>query len=444
MLLVFKEPQIKYQSTQERLSYLRAIREDKEKKEETIWSKIFKAVSSFFIDVVLEVAIDALSVVLPIGAIPLQLIKIGARFVKNVIVSLVENNGAVDWASVAISTAIETATFGLAKGLSYIKKVTKFGKGIAKGIQATKKAVSFIKQGLTQKIETITKTAFKYVDKYKLIKSNTIRKFVNAKTISKAIQTGKEFFSIVKNPFSLVTKLSTKAQQLVKKNIKDKMVRLQAAYYKKQLQNQIIKKKVISPKTANKYIRANRLANKGQFYFNSSWISGIRLYDERYWDQSNDVSFFLYFKRDATKSKNSPKGKRPLQFTMSYEEMFNFLKAPSKGQYYLDNWAWGWDMGRIRIDTSTEFEVDKLVQRDFLKRFRLAEHYATADALDETLFQTNQYDKYVKKHRTNKTQLFAYQTTNAKGKKVLKFTPYIYGNESRTFTKQAKRIKRTK
>ncbi|MHA3846206.1 hypothetical protein ACX1NA_03425, partial [Mycoplasma sp. VS276A1] len=153
----------------------------------------------------------------------------------------------------------------------------------------------------------------------------------------------------IKNPWILLTKAMTKSRAMAKHFVQKTVYKKMASYYAKEL-NKNIAKQQINKKIANKWIKANRLAKKGQFYFNSSWISGIRLYDERYWDQSEFVTFFLYFKREATKSSIKPKGKRPLQFTITYGELMNFLEAPSKGRYYLDNWAWGWVKGIGRRD----------------------------------------------------------------------------------------------
>ncbi|MHA3786066.1 hypothetical protein [Mycoplasma sp. Z244C] len=434
MILALREPQQVFKSPTQRLKELQ------ENKPVTFWDRILKPVVAFFTDVILEFAIDILSVVLPITAIPAHLIKIGARFVKNVIVSGI-STGKVNWEDVMIGTATETLLFGFAKSMKYISKLGKIGKSISKGVKYTRQTIRFLKKSISQKILFASKKIInKAVSKSKFLTASA-KKFLNVPNINKTIRAGMVVVKSIKNPWILLTKAMTKSRAMAKHFVQKTVYKKMASYYAKEL-NKNIAKQQINKKIANKWIKANRLAKKGQFYFNSSWISGIRLYDERYWDQSEFVTFFLYFKREATKSSIKPKGKRPLQFTITYGELMNFLEAPSKGRYYLDNWAWGWVKGIGRRDITEITELSDIPEAIGDKLFRITQFYKQEEEINE-LWQTEQYNKYVKAHRTNKEQYFAYKVKNSNKGYSYKFTRDLAkAKKSGPYTTQAKRIKR--
>ncbi|WLP85243.1 hypothetical protein [Mycoplasma seminis] len=432
MILAYREPQVVYKTAEQRL------KEIQENKPASWYEKLLKPVVSFFTDVILEFAIDVLSVVIPVAAIPMQIIKIGARFVKNVVVSAIAY-GKIVWEDILISTALETALFGFGKGLRYISKLGNIGKKTAKSIQITRQLTRSLNRSLSQNILYASKKLInKTLSNSKTIASSSLKKFLNPRNVNKAIEAGRLVFASIRNPFRLITKTITKSRSLVKRQLKAKVANTMSKYYTKQLEKTVAKQQ-INKKLANKYIRANRLANKGQLYFNSSWISGVRLYDERYWDQSEFVTFFLYFKREATKSSKNKKGKRPLQFTMLYGELLNFLNAPSKGSYYLENWAWGWQNGkRININENMEFLGNEKILD---KLFRISNFYNGEESIEE-LWQTQQYNKYVKSHRTNKNQYWAYKTYED-GNAKYKFTKDLSKAKSKgAYTRQPKRIRR--
>ncbi|MFV8480430.1 hypothetical protein ACNQ2O_02305, partial [Mycoplasma sp. AA7A] len=151
MILALREPQLAFKSPSQRL------KEIQELKPLSFWDRLIKPIVAFFVDTILEFTIDILSVVLPIAAIPAQIIKIGARFVKNVIVSAVAFEKVV-WEEVLIATATEAVLFGFGKSLSYINKLGKVGKNISKAVQYTKKAARFLQKSISQKILYASKT----------------------------------------------------------------------------------------------------------------------------------------------------------------------------------------------------------------------------------------------------------------------------------------------
>ncbi|MFV8476166.1 hypothetical protein [Mycoplasma sp. VS403A] len=432
MILALREPQVVYKSPSQK------IKEIQENKPLTFWDRLIKPIVAFFVDTILEFTIDILSVVLPIAAIPAQIIKIGARFVKNVIVSAVAF-GKVVWEDVLIATATEAVLFGFGKSLAYINKLGKIGKNISKAVQYTKQTARFLQKSISQKILYASKSILNKAVKNSKFLTAGVKKVLTPQNINKALRAGRVTYAAIRNPFTLITKAITSSKALTKKFLQKNVYQKMANYYATQL-NKSLAKKQLNKNLANKYIRTQRLAKKGQFYFHSSWISGIRLYDERYWDQSEFVTFFLYFKREATSSSINSKGKRPLQFTLPYQELLNFLNATSKGQYYLNNWAWGWVKGSGRRKINELLELSNLDSAVADKLFRITEFYSNEP---DDLWQTEQYNKYVKKHRTNKDQYFAYKIKNNNNGYTYKFTKNL-GTAKKTgaYTAQAKRIKR--
>ncbi|MFV8480112.1 hypothetical protein ACNQ2O_00625 [Mycoplasma sp. AA7A] len=432
MILALREPQIAFKSPSQKL------KEIQEQKPLSFWDRLLKPIVAFFVDTILEFTIDILSVVLPIAAIPAQIIKIGARFVKNVIVSAVAF-GKVVWEDVLIATATEAVLFGFGKSLTYISKLGKAGKNIAKGIRYTKQTLRFLKKSISQKILYASKSILSKAVKNSKFLTAGVKKVLTPQNINKAIRAGRVTYAAIRNPFTLITKAITASRKLTKKFLQKNVYEKMANYYAIQL-NKSLAKKQLNKNLANKYIRSQRLAKKGQFYFNSSWISGIRLYDERYWDQSEFVTFFLYFKKEATNSSINPKGKRPLQFTLPYQELMNFLNAPSKGSYYLNNWAWGWVKGQGRRKINELLELSNLDNVVADKLFRITEFYSNEP---DDLWQTQQYNEYVKKHRTNKDQYFAYKVKDNNNNYTYKFTKNLgTAKKAGAYTHQAKRIKR--
>ncbi|WP_416754787.1 hypothetical protein ACM0JF_01045 [Mycoplasma sp. 654] len=432
MILALREPQIVLKSPSQKLKEL------EEHKPLSFWDRLIKPIVAFFVDTILEFTIHILSVVLPVAAIPAQIIKIGARFVKNVIVSAVAF-GKVVWEDVLIATATEAVLFGFGKSLSYIKKLGKVGKNISKAVQYTKQTVRFLQKSISQKILYASKSILNKAVKNSKFLTAGVKKALTPQNINKAVRAGRVTYAAIRNPFTLITKAITSSKTLSKKFIQKHVYQKMANYYATQL-NKSLAKKQLNKNLANKYIRSQRLAKKGQFYFNSSWISGIRLYDERYWDQSELVTFFLYFKREATSSSINHKGKRPLQFTLPYQELLNFLNAPSKGSYYLNNLAWGWVKGQGRRKINELLELSNLDNAIADKLFRITEFYSNEP---DDLWQTQQYNKYIKKHRTNKDQYFAYKIKNNNNSYTYKFTKDLSkAKKAGAYTHQAKRIKR--
>lgn len=228
----------------------------------------------------------------------------------------------------------------------------------------------------------------------------TIKQSKHIKTISKIEKIGKQVTSFIKNPASLFKYMANKATYHITKALQKTsiMKKLLKKYSFKQIKHFIQKSiryatlstsltigfinskdkskfvfdrsrsllrlyskkwtKSIINKTTNKYIQKlakkdcqsvqkyqNALKRNSQTWikFTSSWIDGVKIASTDWIENENDsfISYYVFFNPTTTKNKN------PLLFINRPISEFNsFLTATSKGKYYLDNFAWGWEIGR--------------------------------------------------------------------------------------------------
>lgn len=95
---------------------------------------------------------------------------------------------------------------------------------------------------------------------------------------------------------------------------------------------------------------------------NSSVISSIRIFNMPFDKSGGLLSAVLYFRKDATRTKNNPRGKKPIWLTnKDTTKILNFLTTDSPMRHYLNNFAWGWDVGKLlRVTKSRVFIGSKL------------------------------------------------------------------------------------
>ncbi|VEU70445.1 hypothetical protein [Mycoplasmopsis glycophila] len=409
-----------------------SINQNKERAKGTIWS-FFKSLGSFFFELVAEFVIDAISIAVPLAGIPLQLIKAGARFVKNVIFEWVQY-GTISWKRILISTATEIASLGMSKAIKALSKVSRT-------FAISKQAISFIKSGFSEKVAKVADILFK-----KTFKSNNqvVNKLKNLgiNSAGQIISKGKEVYEIIKNPLSLIMKGQSKLLEMSKKQIAKRIDKIAVEHWEK-VNKKLINQGLLKAHTAERYAQALHKYNKGQIYFLSSWISGVRVENPEYWVQNQMITFFLYFKREATSTLDNPKGKRPLQLVLPLKDFYEFIYAPSKGRYYLDKIAWGWELGKgLRDLSKISFKnLDEFKNSDEWRRFRLNEY---ANEYMEQLKNDQQITDKIRKHRTNKTQKIAY-VQNGESGLTLGFAPNVQSAKSHIHTSQAiYRVKRPK
>ncbi|QIW62522.1 hypothetical protein [Mycoplasmopsis gallinacea] len=387
--------------------------QDTAKGQNSFWNFLKKAVS-FLIDVVIEIAADSIAILTGTGAAGRFLIKGAAHFIKNIATSLVQT-GQVNWKTVLMSTAMDALLFARFNVSQLAKKgqgiIGKLSKGIMKGIEKgkqVKKLYNFLKKGVADKIEDIAKE----LAGKKFIQNSRFLSFIfNKKLVDNSFKYGKMAFEAIKDPLSLIVKGQAFLMRKTKEKAQKMFQKVQYAYFNK-LINLQVKKGKLNQQTKKYWLRAMNQENKGQLFFNSKWLSGVRVYNQDYWDQTGgDIAFMLYFKTDATGGKTIPgkkrplrPGKRPLELSLPLQTFLNFIKAESPGRFYLDNIAWGWIKGKgVRnLKDGLYFEdLESLkLSKDF-ERFRLEYEAFDREALTEELALNT---KYTKAHRTNKTQ----------------------------------------
>ncbi|MGY6172319.1 hypothetical protein ACW95P_03180, partial [Candidatus Mycoplasma pogonae] len=129
----------------------------------------------------------------------------------------------------------------------------------------------------------------------------------------------------------------------------------------------------------NKYINENfknfkkTLAKKYKFFdkysddylekipVKSKVISHIKFIpNNNTWDFYN-VSCIVYFRKDATSSKNNPNGKPPIYLSnKSMSKIVEFINSSSPMAHYLDNFAWGWDVGKFLRENKQFMFISKI------------------------------------------------------------------------------------
>ncbi|WP_036452793.1 hypothetical protein [Mycoplasma buteonis] len=383
----------------------------KETKRAGYWGGFLKSLAMLFFDFLVEAISDlAVLVYPPIGA-AMQVIKIGVRFIKNVVSELIFY-GEVNWKSVFLSTAMESLVFFAGKAFKGVNTFLK-AKGetnrifanLQKALNVSKNIYRFIRSDITRKITKTSNAVLKKIFKHNPKFFNLAKK-INLTNTNQIVGRAKLVYKSIREPLTLVAKGRQKIAQISKAKFEKRIEKTALDIWEKNTKKLISQNK-LTDKAAKRYTQALHRYNKGQIYFNSSWISGVRVYNPKYWEQTSFISFFLYFKRDATKTSTNLFGKRPLEMVLPLRTFYEFIYAPSKGKYYLKNLAWGWiwRVGRTDLVEKHFNSFGELVNSDTLRRYRIENSFNKyAEALKTDLLNF----KFVKSHRTNKTQKIAY------------------------------------
>ncbi|WP_027120704.1 hypothetical protein [Mycoplasmopsis lipofaciens] len=324
-----------------------------------------------FLDFVGEVVIDVISEAVTIATFGNKFIgetvELVLGFVKDVIIDLAIYQK-VDWKNVLVNAAWRLGTIafmnGLRKTKNFIKQINKgkYAKTISKTTNFVKKSISFIKNPqslykyfLNKVSYKIQKTFFKST-KWSKIQIKKIKKIIKniinygtywtsfGISFYKADDKAKFLFSRTKNLARI------RFKKLTKKITKD--------IYDKRIKN-LAKK---NPKNIYEYQKIMKQHNQTwiQFY-DSNWIDGLKIASTDWIENKNEqfLSYYVFFNRLTTNNKNAL-----LFIDRPIEEFNNFINSSSKGKYYLDNLAWGWNVGKaIRNQNKTgksKFWISKL------------------------------------------------------------------------------------
>ncbi|MGY6172656.1 hypothetical protein ACW95P_04900, partial [Candidatus Mycoplasma pogonae] len=268
-------------------------------------------------------------------------------------------------------------------GISVASNFLPFANKIGRGIIGRSKNRFY---GIASQVKEKTlKSELKKLGKetYKIGRSNEILKYSKAfeKEIKDISNTRRAYFKLGKN----MPKLKTKnfKTTLLQNKEEIKILNSQVKQYKKvifttrQLISAATSPEYLAKKTSdlltspfkrkiNKYINENfknfkkGLAKKYKLFdkysddylekipVKSKVISHIKFIpNNNTWDFYN-VSCIVYFRKDATSSKNNPNGKPPIYLSnKSINKIIEFITSSSPMAHYLDNFAWGWDVGKF-------------------------------------------------------------------------------------------------
>lgn len=95
------------------------------KRPASFWTNLFKNVARVFFDIVIEIAADAVLFFMPIGGFAAQLAKIGARFVKDVILDLIFDNE-INAKSILMNLAFAIGSSVGRLGVNTLAKIKKY------------------------------------------------------------------------------------------------------------------------------------------------------------------------------------------------------------------------------------------------------------------------------------------------------------------------------
>lgn len=395
---------------------------------------IARTLSRLFFDIVGELVADTLTAFVP-ALLPVnRLIKTGITFVTTVVDNLIWDKK-VDWVDVITSSAWNVLAFGSAKLKSLVSK-TKYGSKAVKLTKSVKKSLDFFKKGATEKIIEGAKFILEKTHKYRVFNSARLRKIITPQNFSKTINTAKFIFSAIKNPTVLFFRGLSYGQRKLKSRLQERLAQIQLEHFKKQLKKEVVNAKIKS-KTVKKYLSLQRRADRRiiNLAHKSAWIWGVKMDHEELTDQTQLASFMLYFQNEATSANNTLPPKRPLHLSMLWSDFFNFIEAPSCGSYYLENIAWGKPWQKSDFDDLEISETQWLERKNYyIKRLRLELNK------DDTPADHDYYAKEIKKHRTNKRQLFAHVYKTQSGR-VIKFSDHNQNRGALYSTITAKKAK---
>lgn len=375
------------------------------KRPASFWTNLFKNVARVFFDIVIEIAADAVLFFMPIGGFAAQLAKIGARFVKDVILDLIFDNE-INAKSILMNLAFAIGSSVGRLGVNTLAKIKKY-KWVSKTYKTSKELIEFFKKPLLDKIVDVAKKSSEFFAKTSKTSNAIITKLFNSATISKIDKVVKKAAQIYKNPLSVIATGQEFAVQKIKNKVQEVAQKTRTKFFVKMLQNK--KLNGVNYQRINKWITKS---NKGIILppNGSSWIWGIKLYDSDWWDNSKWVDFRIYFKDEATstsKSKlrrNGTKvGKAPVEIMRcSFDKFQRFLNSKSWGKFYLDEFAWGWGVGKL-IREKKELSFKDLYELEAAKIDLKKLGISYGDSSDSENFEL--FDKYVKQHRTSRNKI---------------------------------------
>ncbi|MDC8919692.1 hypothetical protein [Metamycoplasma hyosynoviae] len=337
------------------------------------WWKWVRLILQTISSILISIATEAINAIIPGLGTALD-------FAFNTLIdlafNLIENDGKIDWIDFAINTGFNAAG-AVVKGFKQFKALRSHNMmlSLADNISDTNKA---FKKQFQQSAKQLAKFGAEDLDNAMIANYKTFKK-TSTNLLNTLEKTQRDFSLINQNDIFKETAIASKTAYNSTKKVLTKttnaLVKARAfitllsspRYAAKKAIDLVLKKprnKLV--KTFNKFIsdKVKKVILRGKRTFddaikriplNSQWIESIGIYKGHSpWDLTK-ISAVIRFRPLATKSK-----KPILLWQKDSKLISNFLTTASPGKYYLDNFAWGWDVGKILRKYSSFIALSKI------------------------------------------------------------------------------------
>ncbi|MDC8920545.1 hypothetical protein PR253_02470 [Metamycoplasma hyosynoviae] len=329
------------------------------------WNWLFHA-ANLISNLIIDIVSSAISI-LPIPGAKLigNIVETTLGAISDIAIPLIFGRS-VDYKEVGINATWRFFTIGSFSVLKGIRKIYKKIPVVNKAIRFFQRIASFAKNPVGLIHYVVNKTTYKL--KVKLIKSLGRKQ---ASFIIKGIR--KAYRTTIKASVFTVSLLTAKNKEDF---LRQRLSNLISFGIKKGFR--IINKKIfikgIKKLAASKFSTRESLKKyvkvKNQTwipFYESKWIDGVKIVDDKwvYEEDQKMISYFVFFNKLATKNKKSL-----IFFNRPIEEFKEFLTTSDKGKWYLDNLAWGWEVGAaIRKKNKKPFLINKLEKTKYNQHF---------------------------------------------------------------------------
>ncbi|MDI3350476.1 hypothetical protein [Mycoplasmopsis arginini] len=328
-----------------------------------------------FLDFLGDVVISIIEKVVNFATLGIKivgdLVEIALGAIKDIFINVIFGEK-IDWKQIGINTLWRLGTTGYVyagrKFVKFIKNLSPKASNVLNWFRKTGKSVwNLVKNPSNIPRYLLNKTVYFFTKK---MNKSPIFKKLDLKKIRKVIR------GIIRHSIGLSVFIKG---MINSKNKTDFAIRRGINFLKfgqkriiKKLFQRNARKNILSlARNNNQSVKSyERVLKKADLtwipFKDSNWIDGVKIASTSWIENENDskISFYTFF--------NSEVKKPPLLFIDRPIDEFNgFITAASKGKFYLDNFAWGWEIGKaIKLqekeqkNTKTYFWIKNLSSKN--------------------------------------------------------------------------------
>ncbi|BAQ54595.1 hypothetical protein [Mycoplasmopsis arginini] len=303
-----------------------------------------------FLDFLGDVVISIIEKVVNFATLGIKivgdLVEIALGAIKDIFINVIFGEK-IDWKQIGINTLWRLGTTGYVyagrKFVKFVKNLSPKASNVLNWFRKTGKSVwNLVKNPSNIPRYVLNKTVYFFTKK---MNKSPIFKKLDLKKIRKVIR------GIIRHSIGLSVFIKG---MINSKNKTDFVIRRGINFLKfgqkriiKKLFQRNARKNILSlAKNNNQSVKAyERVLKKTDLtwipFKDSNWIDGVKIASTSWIENENDskISFYTFF--------NSEVKKPALLFIDRPIDEFNgFITAASKGKFYLDNFAWGWEIGK--------------------------------------------------------------------------------------------------